>query len=70
MNDADTNHISRDSLMGRLGLSVRGVVVTLMVITVCVCSVMKLEVKEPLYSLAFVAIGYYFGQTQRGNPKA
>lgn len=65
MTDDDTQHISRASLMGRLGLSVRGVVVTLMITTVCACALLKFDVNEPLYSLSIAAISYYFGQQQR-----
>lgn len=65
MTDDDTQHISRASLMGRLGLSVRGVVVSLMIATVCACALLKFEVNEPLYSLSIAAISYYFGQQQR-----
>jgi len=62
MDSDDTSHLSRESLMGRLGLSVRGIVVTTMIVTVCACALMKLKVEEPLYSLAIAAVSYYFGQ--------
>ncbi|MGC3958106.1 MAG: hypothetical protein QM813_09270 [Verrucomicrobiota bacterium] len=68
MND-DTTMISNTSLMGRLGLSVRGVAVTTMIVTICVATLMKLEVKEPLYSLSIAAVSYYFG-TQRISQKS
>lgn len=63
MSDSDdTQHLTRDSLMGRLGLSVRGVVVTLMIATVCACALTSRKVEEPLYSLAVAGVSYYFGQ--------
>lgn len=58
----DTSMIARDSMMGRLGLSVRGVVVCLMIGTVCACAIMTHKVEEPLYSLSIAAVSYYFGQ--------
>lgn len=50
------------------GVSVRAWLVILIVGTVCYMSIKALKVEEPLYSLALVASGYYFGR-QSGQPK-
>ena len=48
------------------GISVRGWIAIIVVLTVCAMSVGKIEVKEPLYTLAGLVVGFYFGQ----NPNA
>ena len=58
----DTSHLAKTSLLGRLGISVRGVVVVTVTVTVCGMSFAGKTVAEPLYSLAGIVIGYYFGQ--------
>ena len=45
------------------GISIRGFITLLIVITVCVMSVTQLDIKEPLYTLAGLTIGYYFGHS-------
>lgn len=44
------------------GLSVRAWIALSLVWTVCYMAIYQLEVKEPLYSLALLAVGFYFGQ--------
>ena len=44
------------------GVSVRGWLAVIVVLTVCLMSYFGLEVKEPLNSIALLSIGYYFGQ--------
>jgi len=43
------------------GVSLRGWIVILFSLTVCVMSFMNREVVEPLHSLAIAAVSYYFG---------
>ena len=43
-------------------VSLRGLITLMVVGTVCAMSVWGLEVKEPLYTLVGLCIGYYFGQ--------
>lgn len=57
----DPHHV--ESRIG--GLSVRAIIVSLVVVTVCVMSVMAKEVKEPLYTLVGLTVGYYFGQNMK-----
>lgn len=45
-----------------LGVSVRAWITVLLVSTVCSMSLAEIEVKEPLYSLAGMAVGFYLGQ--------
>lgn len=47
------------------GVSLRGWIALLVVITVCVMSGFKIEVNEPLYTLAGLIVGFYFGQNQK-----
>lgn len=47
------------------GVSIRGWISVIVVLTVCAMSMGKIDVKEPLYTLAGLIIGFYFGQ----NPK-
>lgn len=44
------------------GVSIRAWALVTLVLTVCIMSVMQIEVKEPLYTLVGSAIGFYFGQ--------
>jgi hypothetical protein len=46
------------------GVSLRGIITLIVVLTVCVMSIGQLEVREPLYTLAGMVIGYYFAQSQ------
>lgn len=45
-----------------LGVSVRGWIVIMLVASVCCLAFLQIEVKEPLYTMVTVAVGYYFGQ--------
>lgn len=44
-----------------LRISVRAWVCLLLVLTVCAMSLLDVEIKEPLYTLAGSAVGFYFG---------
>ena len=46
-------------------LSIRGLLCLIAVGTVCGMSICKIEIKEPLYTLASLMVGYYFGQNQK-----
>ncbi len=65
--EEDTSHTPRPvadtSRIG--GVSLRGWIALLVVLTVCVMSVLALDVKEPLYTLAGLIVGFYFGQNQK-----
>jgi len=50
------------------GISLRGLIALIVVLTVCVMSVIGVLVVEPLYTLAGLIVGFYFGQNQRKNP--
>ena len=50
-----------------LGVSVRGWITVLTVMTVCVMSYLAKDVKEPLYSLVLLASGFYFGSKTKGE---
>ena len=47
------------------GVTIRGWIAIIVVLTVCGMSVGKIDIKEPLYTLAGLIVGFYFGQ----NPK-
>lgn len=57
-----TENSTEDSHL--LRISIRGVVTLLLVVCVCGMSVWGIEVKEPLYTLVGMAVGWYFGQKQ------
>lgn len=46
-------------------VSLRGWITLIIVTTVCVMSVRLIEVKEPLYTLVGMVIGYYFAQNKQ-----
>ena len=47
------------------GVSIRGWIAMGVVATICLMSGLKIDIKEPLYTLAGLIVGFYFGQ----NPK-
>lgn len=49
------------------GVSLRGWISLIVVLTVCLMSASNVEVKEPLYTLAGLIVGFYFGQNQKKN---
>lgn len=51
-------------------VSLRGWIALLVVATVCVMSYRQLEIKEPLYTLAGLVVGFYFGQTKPKNQQS
>jgi hypothetical protein len=51
-------------------VSLRGWVCLLVVATICYMSIAQIEIKEPLYTLGGMVIGYYFAQSKKtGNDK-
>lgn len=46
----------------RIHIGLRGIITTLVVLTVCIMSFSAREIKEPLYTIASMAIGWYFGR--------
>ena len=49
------------------GVSWRGILAFLVIITVCGMSLLKIDVGEPLYSLVLVVSSAYFGSKLSGN---
>jgi len=47
-----------------LGVSIRGWIASLLIITVCLMSFLGKEVTEPLRSAAILALGFYYGQSK------
>ena len=50
-------------------ISIRGFITLIIVITVCTMSLIKIEVKEPMYTLVGLTIGYYFGHSVHEKKK-
>jgi len=50
-----------------MGVSVRGWIAVVIILTVCAMSVMRMDVAEPLYGLAMAAMGWYFGQKEKAS---
>lgn len=48
-------------------VSIRAWTLLMLVTTVCIMSVVGIEVKEPLYTLVGLAVGFYFGQKTKGT---
>jgi 5-bromo-4-chloroindolyl phosphate hydrolysis protein len=53
-----------------LGVSIRGWLAVFIVSTVCFMSVRQIAVIEPLYSMAMLALGFYFGQKSGNKEQA
>lgn len=58
-----TDQAPNDSQL--IGVSVRAWLAILLTITVCVMALLALKVEEPLYTLATIALGFYFGQKNK-----
>lgn len=43
------------------GVTIRGWIASVIVLTVCAMSLLKIEVKEPLYTLVISAVSFYLG---------
>ena len=52
-----------------LNVSVRGIITMTVVATICYMGLRMIEVKEPLYSISFLCLGYYFGQGTKPTQK-
>jgi hypothetical protein len=48
-----------------MGVSLRGWIALMITATVCVMSLIQRDIKEPLYTLAGLVIGFYFAQSQQ-----
>ena len=58
-----TDQAPNDSQL--IGVSVRAWLAIMLTITVCVMALLALKVEEPLYTLATIALGFYFGQKNK-----
>jgi hypothetical protein len=52
------------------GVSLRGVLALVLVLSVCSLSIAGVNVTEPLHSMATLALGFYFGQKYPGSVQA
>lgn len=57
---APTGPRSRESHI--MNVSVRGIITMGVVGTICAMAMRAIKVEEPLYSISFLCLGYYFGQ--------
>jgi len=53
-----------------MNISVRGLITMYIVAIVCYMGLKSVKVEEPLYSMTFLTLGYYFGQGGRTNSQA
>lgn len=59
----DENFINKSNTESQIyGISVRGWITLILVLTVCAMAGFKVQVLEPLYTAFSLAIGFYFGQ--------
>lgn len=59
--------VTHKSESGILSISIRGWLSLIVVYTVCLMSVFKLEVKEPLYTMCGMMIAFYYAQNKQPN---
>lgn len=52
-----------------LGVTMRGWIAIFLVITVCIMSLIKIKVEEPLYTLVMMAVSFYLGSKSSGMMK-
>lgn len=45
-----------------MSVSIRALIALLVILTVCYMSIMQTDIKEPLYTLAGLIVGFFFGQ--------
>lgn len=45
-----------------MGVSIRGWLASLLVVGVVLMSVLRIDIKEPMYTLVVMAVSFYFGQ--------
>jgi hypothetical protein len=58
--------IDRSGLtLGGVRMSLRGLIALTVTTTVCAMSLSMIEVREPLYTLAGLIVGFYFGQDKK-----
>lgn len=60
-----TNQFNKPKDSQLFGISLRGLISLIVIVTVCSMSVLTLEIKEPLYTLAGLIVGFYFGQVKK-----
>lgn len=51
------------------GVSIRGWLAVLTVMTLCVMAFMKIKVDEPFYTIVISIVSFYFGQKTGNTPK-
>lgn len=65
-----TTEITSDSSGGEstlFGVSVRGIIALLLVITVSVMALTKVEMDEKLFSLVVAVVSFYFGKNSKST---
>jgi hypothetical protein len=60
-NNGQTSHI--------YGVSLRGWLALILLVTVCIIQGAGRDIKEPLYSMAVMALSFYFGQNSKPQTK-
>lgn len=48
-----------------MSISIRGWLALIVIFTVCLMSLMKIEVKEPLYTMTGMMIAFYYAQNKQ-----
>lgn len=68
----NTEIITKPKISGEsqaFNISVRGWIALLVVTTICVMSLLSREIKEPLYTLGGMIVGYYYAQKKQEGSK-
>jgi hypothetical protein len=61
----DTQQFAKPVESKAFNISIRAWIALMVVFTVCFMSIMAVEIKEPLYTLAGMVIGYYYAQKEK-----
>lgn len=62
----DTQQFTKNPVESKIfNVSMRGWIALIVILTVCAMSVMGIEIREPLYTLAGMVVGFYFAQQKQ-----
>ena len=62
--EGDGSNINESDYSRICGVSIRGWIAVGVVATICAMSVASIEIKEPLYTLGGLIVGFYYGHQQ------
>lgn len=66
--EAKKRNIAPASESHMFNVSVRAWITLIVICTICYMALQLIEVKEPLYSISLITIGFFFGQGKQSRP--